>query len=302
MIRLPEGGANPDRTAKPVADGQDGRGAGQDVRVTRTARGLLLACHPGPSAAVTAFATALAISAGLGPVRVGLVALAVLSGQLSIGWLNDYIDRDLDTRGGRSDKPLASGQLAAATARAAIVVAALVCLAASLALGLLPGLLHLVAVASAWSYDLALKWSALSWLPFAVSFALLPCVVTTSAPGRPFPPVAIWLAGGCLGVAAHLANTVKDVEVDALTGVRGFPQRLGPRRSLALAAGLVGLAAVALVVADPGDPAAGACAGAAVVAAVLAGRGPRRLAFGSMVLAAGLVVVGLVASGGAIGG
>jgi 4-hydroxybenzoate polyprenyltransferase len=267
----------------------------------RTVRGLELACHPGPSAAVTAFATALAVSAGLGAGRVVLVAVAFLTGQLSIGWLNDYIDRDLDARAQRADKPLTSGAVTPRAVRTAIVVAAAGCVVTSLALGVVPGLLNLLAVASAYSYDLALKWSVASWAPFALSFGLLPCVVTTARPGHPFPPPLIWLAGAALGVAAHLANTVKDVDADALTGVRGFPQRLGPRRSLVLAAGLVGFAGVALVVADPDNAGSGGCAGAAVVVALFAGLGPRRKAFASMVLAAGLVVAGVVISGGALG-
>ena len=35
---------------------------------------------------------------------------AVLSGQLSIGWLNDYVDRDIDRAAGRADKPLGPGR------------------------------------------------------------------------------------------------------------------------------------------------------------------------------------------------
>jgi 4-hydroxybenzoate polyprenyltransferase len=269
--------------------------------MTRAVRGLALACHPGPSLAVTAFATALAASAGLGPARTALLAAAFLTGQLSIGWLNDYVDREVDATAGRTDKPLAAGSIATAQVRSALVVAAAGCVVSSLALGWLPGLLHLVAVASAWSYDLRLKWTRLSWAPFALSFGLLPCVVTTALPANPFPQPAIVLAGAALGVAAHLANTVKDTEADALTGVNGFPQRIGPRRSLLLAAVLVGLAGVGLVVATPHEWPARICAVGAVLAAALAARGSRRTAFVSMVAAAGLVVLGLVASGGAVG-
>jgi 1,4-dihydroxy-2-naphthoate octaprenyltransferase len=109
------------------------------------------------------------------------------------------------------------------------------------------------------------------------------------------------LAGAALGVAAHLANTVKDTAADILTGVNGFPQRIGPRRSLLLAAALVGLAGVGLIVATPRDWPAWVCAAGAMLAAVLAARGSRRTAFVSMVAAAGLVVLGLVLSGGAVG-
>lgn len=267
----------------------------------RTVRGLALACHPGPSLAVTAFAGALGWSAGLSAGRAGLLVAAVLTGQLSIGWLNDYVDRALDAAAERPDKPLGTGAVRAGQVRAAMGVAAATCVVTSLSLGPLPGLLHLVAVASAYAYDLRLKWTRLSWAPFALSFGLLPCVVTTSLPGGPFPQPAIVVAGAALGVAAHLANTVKDAAADALTGVRGFPQRIGPRRSLLLATGLVALAGVALVVATPSAWAARVCAAGALLAAVLAARGSARTAFASMVLAAALVVTGVVISGGALG-
>ena len=40
-----------------------------------------------------------------------LVALAVLAGQLSVGWSNDYLDRERDRAAGRTDKPVAAGEL-----------------------------------------------------------------------------------------------------------------------------------------------------------------------------------------------
>ncbi|MFC5905826.1 hypothetical protein ACFP3V_01120, partial [Streptacidiphilus monticola] len=80
---------------------------------------LLMAAHPLPAFAVTAMAAALAASVGRGAAGCGLVALAVLSGQLCVGWSNDLIDRRRDIRARRRDKPLATGALAPATAGAA---------------------------------------------------------------------------------------------------------------------------------------------------------------------------------------
>lgn len=221
----------------------------------------------------------------------------MLSGQLSIGWLNDYVDRDLDRAAVRPDKPISADALSARAVRTAAVVAAGACVVLSLLLGPLPGLVHLVAVASAYSYDLWLKPTPLSWAPFALSFGLLPAVVTTALPGRPWPDAWVMLAGGALGVAAHFANTVKDVEADAATGVRGLPQRLGPRRALTSAAALVAVAGLALVLATRAALGPVVCALVALVAAVVAARGGRRTAFGGFVLAAAVVVVGLVSTG-----
>jgi 4-hydroxybenzoate polyprenyltransferase len=268
--------------------------------VLRTIRGLAGASHPLPSAAVTAFAAALGAKAGLAAWTLVLLVAAILSGQLSIGWLNDYVDRDADRGAERSEKPLATGRVGEVAIRRAFAIAALVCLVTSLLLGVRPGLLHLVAVGSAYSYDVRLKWTVLSWAPFAVSFGLLPCVVTTALPRHPFPSPAIVIAGAALGVGAHLANTVKDTETDALTGVRGFPQRIGPRRSLLLAAACVVVAGLATVVATPGSWAPRIFAAAAVGAAVVVAGAGRRLAFPAIIVATALVVAGVVLSGGAV--
>ncbi len=263
-------------------------------------RDLARACHPMPSLAVTAFAGALAASAGVSAGRVAVLLVAVLSGQLSVGWLNDYVDRDIDRAAHRADKPLVRGDLDDRSVLLALTVAAAVSVVTSLALGWAPGLLHLVAVGSAYAYDVRLKWTVLSWLPFAVSFGLMPPVVTTLLPGRPLPHAALVLAGCALGVAAHLTNTVKDADADARTGVKGFPQRIGPRRALGLAAGLIAVAGVAVVVATPARWPVWVFGGSSLVAAVAAMLGGRRLAFPGTVAAAGLVVVGVVLSGGAV--
>src|SRR5918994_1829605 len=68
---------------------------------------LLRACHPEPTAAVTLMMTALAVTAGRDARGVLMVAAAVLTGQLSIGWLNDVLDARRDRAVGRLDKPVA---------------------------------------------------------------------------------------------------------------------------------------------------------------------------------------------------
>src|SRR5688572_7324843 len=74
-------------------------------------RGLVGAAHIGPALAVTVLSGLLAAAQGLGPGRGALVVAAVLAGQLSVGWSNDLLDLDRDRRAGRTDKPLASGEV-----------------------------------------------------------------------------------------------------------------------------------------------------------------------------------------------
>lgn len=192
-------------------------------------RRLVLACHPAPALAVTALATALAVSADARPVR---VALAFLSGQLSVGWSNDWVDAGRDRAVARADKPVVQG-LPVATVRAAALLALAACVPLSLALGTRAGGAHLVAVAGAWAYNLGLKATLASFVPYALSFGLVPSVVTLVRGA--WAPWWATTAGALLGVGAHAANVLPDLEQDARTGVRGLPQRLGARGAALLA-------------------------------------------------------------------
>ncbi|SNQ48307.1 4-hydroxybenzoate polyprenyltransferase-like prenyltransferase [Frankia canadensis] len=211
------------------------------------------ACHPEPTAAVTLFSAALAASSGRTARGVGLVASAVLAGQLSVGWSNDLVDRHRDAAGGRADKPLVGDGLTPATVAAATATALVACVPLSLACGRRAGFTHLAAVASAWGYNLGLKATPLSVVPYAVSFALLPTFVVQGLPGAPAPPWWLPAAASLLGAGAHFANVLPDLDADARTGVRGLPQRLGAAGSRGSAALLLaaGSAVAALGPARP---------------------------------------------------
>lgn len=271
---------------------------------------LLAASHPEPAVAVTAVAAALAASAGRGAWGVVAVALAVGAGQLSVGWCNDYVDRDRDAVSGRRDKPVARGDLSAESVR----IAAAVSLAAVPFLSLLSGwraaIAHCVAVAFAWAYDLGLKATVFSVVPYAIAFGLLPVFVVLGLPGAPLPPWWAPVSGALLGSGAHFANALPDLSDDLATGVRGLPQRLGPQISQLLSIVLLLSASVVLALA-PGVPASTAAAVlvvlallaalALVVAGAVLGRRPgSRAPFRATMLVALLDVVLLIARGRAL--
>lgn len=228
-------------------------------------RGLVAATHPAPAAVVTLFALALALRVAPTAGTAALVAAAVGAGQLSVGWSNDWLDAARDRRVGRTDKPAVTGAVTPAVLRTAAGVALGACVALSLATGLLPGLLHLAAVAGAWAYNAGLKATAWSWLPYAASFGLLPAFVLTAA-GAVVPPWVV-TAAALLGVGAHVANVLPDLEDDRATGIRGMPHRLGRRGSSVLAPVTLAAGAVVALVGPPGPPGPG---GLALTAAALA--------------------------------
>jgi 4-hydroxybenzoate polyprenyltransferase len=263
--------------------------------------------HPGPSVVVTAVAVTLGIATGLEPWRIAVLGLAILFGQLSVGISNDAIDAPRDRATGRTDKPIARGdvsvRIAWATASACLVLA----VALSLVLGWQMALAHLFALGSAWSYNAALKSTALSVVPFIVSFGLLPSLVTLSDAEPGVAAAWAWVAGAALGVAIHLTNVLPDLEDDAQTGVRGLPHRLGRRVSAVLAALSLVVGAVAVLLGpDAGITAFGAVAFAGVVAIAVAGlvlalvRPPGRWVFRLVMLASLLLCVQLAATGQAL--
>ena len=279
----------------------------------KTLLSLWRSAHPGPTAVVTVLAAALGFGVGLSPWRIALLAAAVFAGQLSVGISNDAIDAERDRAVGRQDKPIACGELRVRTAW----IAAVGCLAAALILSapLGPGLLgaHAVVLVSAWSYNAGLKSTALSVLPYIITFGLFPSLATLSAPQPQLAAPWAWIAGGILGIALHLTNVLPDLDDDARTGVRGLPHRLGGRVSAAVASVAVLLGAAAVTV----GPLNGrilevpsvfwvffaAVVGVALATLILnrAGRSGRVL-FRLVMLAAMLLTAQLVAAGGSLAG
>lgn len=271
--------------------------------IARTAA-LLRSCHPEPTIAVTSVSAALAIVAGRGLDSV-LVGAAVLAGQLSIGWLNDAVDASRDRASGRVDKPVAQGLLSPRAVGVAAVTAALASVPLALASGVdgrVPMLLtlglHLLVVAGGWAYDLGVKSTVVSVLPYAVAFGALPAFVVAPVVAVPWWLVA---AGILLGSGAHFANVLPDLEQDAATGVRGLPHRIGSRWSVGATIVLL-LGASAVLALGPGTvpTIAGVLVFLVAVAALLLGALSRVGLFRAVLCVAAIDVVLLVASGGTL--
>ncbi len=261
---------------------------------------LIRAAHLQPVVAVTAVSVALAVSVGRELSGALVVGVAVLAGQLSVGWSNDYFDRDRSAN--RRDKPIVTGAISARAVGAAALIALIACVPLSLLSGWRAAVVHLGAVGAAWAYNAALKRTVLSAVPYLLAFAALPVFVTLGLPGHPWPKWWAILAAALLGAGAHFINTVADTAADAVTGVHGLPQRIGPRAS-ALVGALLMVAAIGVMAlgAPSGDEVgAGLLVMAlvgAVVAAVAATTGSARLAW-SITLATALIgAAALIAQG-----
>jgi 4-hydroxybenzoate polyprenyltransferase len=192
--------------------------------------------HPVPSLLTVAAAGAFVLLAARGlppPGRLVHLLLIEMAMQFAISAFNDYFDRRVDA--GRADKPVAAGVITPRTAWATGTVLALLALALALPLGPWVATLTAIGLGGGLLYDAGLKYTAFSWLPFAIAFPTLALWAWAgAAPGGVIPPHLWWTVPvvALTVVGIHLADTIPDLQADAAAGVRGLAHRLGSRHAL----------------------------------------------------------------------
>lgn len=234
----PETVAPASRAGAPVAPRRPSSGPGP-FWISTAVR----ACHPGPTLTVTGLGLLLAAGTGYAAGGAAVVALAVLTGQLSIGWSNDVLDAPVDGAAGRSGKPLVGSIRARRLLWRLAVLAAFATVPLSwLAAGWAGGTFHIAAVGAGWLYNARLSRTVVSWLPYALAFGLLPVFIYRGSPEPTWPPLWLVIAFMSLAVTAHLANALRDLDSDRAVGVGGVVARLG-ERATRVAAGVCAAAA-----------------------------------------------------------
>lgn len=175
-----------------------------------------------------------------------LLAVTILVGQLSVGWSNDAFDARVDAIAGRTQKPAVAGLVTSRTlwigAGLALTLAAALSWAVA---GRVGGSFHVFALIMAWLYNTALSRTAWSWIPYALAFGAMPAFLSYGLDGA---APAGWAVAvfAIVGVSAHLANALPDIESDAAAGMDGLAVRLGPRRGLTLCWVLLGIGTATL--------------------------------------------------------
>ena len=180
---------------------------------------------------VTAGALALAAALAARPAReVALVAGTVVVGQTLLAWDNDLVDEASDRAEERTEKALVAGLdrgtlcvrpcLRRAARRTAVAVQR------RDGRPVLPGRPRW----SAWWATASCGAALLSWLPWAVSFALYPAFLSYGgwgggAQGRP-PTVAMVVAAALLGIGVHVLVALPGLVGDHEAGRRHLPLRL----------------------------------------------------------------------------
>lgn len=208
--------------------------------------GLLKACHFGPTVLVVSITyvlslTQFSISDSLS------IAFAILLGQFVVGWSNDLIDFPLDKAAFRVKKPLVAGSITEATLKISIGSALFGALIISLLspLGVGGSAIHFIGLLSATAYNLKLKSTLLSVVPYSISFGALPWAIYLAAGDR--PPTWIVLGFILFASAFHFLNVIKDLDADVDQKVMGLPQVLGRKKSISVALFLAGLGVLVVV-------------------------------------------------------
>ena len=208
--------------------------------------GLLKASHFGPTLLVVSITYVLSLTQFSISDSI-FIAFAILLGQFVVGWSNDLIDFPLDKAAFRVKKPLVAGTITEAVLRISIGIALLGALIISLLspLGVGGSAIHFIGLLSATAYNLKLKSTLLSVLPYIVSFGALPWAIYLSAGSK--PPTWIVLGFILFASAFHFLNVLKDMDVDVGQAVMGLPQVLGRKKSIAVALFLAGLGVLVIV-------------------------------------------------------
>ncbi len=258
---------------------------------------------------------AVAAIAGAGAARALLLAASMLLLQLGIGAANDWADAPADTLA-RPDKPIPAGRVTRRVAARVAIVAASVGLALAALAGAAALLIAAAGLAAGLAYDLRLKGTRWSWVPYAVGIPLLPLFAWVGATGTVPPAFGVLLPVAMVaGAAVAVANALADLERDDSAGVDTIATALGmeaARRIGAVLQAVVIVAALGSAVVLGGRPegVVVAVVGAVVVATGVGlgwgrGRGARQRAWevqaiGLSLLAAGWV--GALAAAGRLAG
>jgi 4-hydroxybenzoate polyprenyltransferase len=194
---------------------------------------LIKASHPGESLLIAVGVTVAAVLAGRPWREVGLVFATVLLGRLTAGWLNDAADRRRDLAADRTEKPVAQGWIDGGTVTFTVACATLVLIPLSISNGTAAGVAHLLSVLAAWAYCTRIKTTPFSFLPWAVSFALLPAFLSYGGWGGGMhggpPTILMTVLAGLLGIGVHVILALRDLVIDHKIGLQTFPLVLGLR-------------------------------------------------------------------------
>jgi geranylgeranylglycerol-phosphate geranylgeranyltransferase len=189
--------------------------------------------------------------------------------QAAIGTINDIADAPKDA-GRKLAKPIPAGLVSLTAATVVALVAAALGLLLSLPSGLPTGIVAIAILGVGLLYDLWLRGTPWSWLPFAIGIPLLPLYAWLGTTGEvPGLFLVLLPAAFISGAGLAIANALADMERDADAGVRSVARQLGAAGAwlthAMLQATVIAVAVASLLGAGTAIPTLLAAAGATAV-------------------------------------
>jgi 4-hydroxybenzoate polyprenyltransferase len=202
--------------------------------------------HPGPSLLVTCVLVAIAGLAGQhvpDATRVLQLVGAMLPVQLCIGVINDVADLHADAVT-KPYKPLVREAISPSTAMGIGVVLGAIGLGAAATINPATLGFDALALCSGLAYDLGLRRTPLSWVPWWGGMAVLPLEGYASVASIPSRLLALIPLSGLIAVGLHVANALPDIDGDRAAGRRSLPVLLGSEWSTWVGPGALAVAGV----------------------------------------------------------
>ena len=210
--------------------------------------------------------------ARLEPVRLGLVALAVVAARTAAMAMNRIADRAFDANNPRTRaRELVTGEVSPASARLLLAASSAAFVGAAALISPLTGWLSLpvLAILLGYSYAKRFTWACHLWL--GVAQALGPIGVAIALTGTaPAPALLLGLGVGSWIAGFDVFYSMQDMAFDRSHGLQSIPARFGIEGALGWARGLHALAVAAILAAGTvGQQGPAWVLGTAMLAAVL---------------------------------
>ena len=194
---------------------------------------LVRAAHPRQAVLTALVLAGAAALDGRSDREIALVLGTVLVGQVILGWHNDLVDETADRTHERQGKPVGDGRLEAGTVWFALCCAVLLVVPLAIANGVTAGLCYLASVAVGMIGNVVLRRGFLSFVTWAIAFALYPAFLAYGGwgggqhGGAPQPAV-VGLAA-LLGIGVHFVLALWGLVADNADGWTYLPLKLGLR-------------------------------------------------------------------------
>ena len=225
-------------------------------------RSLLRAVHPRQALAFAVAVGTLVALTGRPAREILVSAVAVLVAQLIMGLVNDLLDVDRDRMGGAKNKPIAEGIVPPGNASFAIAVLLLLVIPLSLQNGVEAGIYLLATLVVGYVHNRWLHTTALSWVGWSATFALLTFFVTYGGWGHDnegtAPLTSFVVLCAVLGFCVHFLTSLPDLVVDNQASVKNLPLRIALRTGapklmiVAIVATVLVVAAIVVTTAQAG--------------------------------------------------